>query len=95
MGVNITAEYEFGDVLCMFPILKKTLREDLHLNVSEIQNGETVKHFFQRKAFSSDEIRIVLRKMNQRVNSFLKSPLTTPVSCYDNMPLKVEEEEEE
>ena len=91
MSVKITLDYDFMDVLSAFPILRKTLRDDLHFNLRDLEEGETMEHYFVKKqALSPEEIRIILRKLNHRVNRFLSKP---DVKVYDE-PLDIHEEEE-
>ncbi len=67
----IGVELEFFEVLNEFPCLKSTLKS-LHISSNELKEGESIQRFFKRKHITSDEERIVLRKLNRDVNYFLK-----------------------
>ena len=63
--------HEFVEILNAFPVLKERL-EELHINVSEIKEGETVLDYFLRKSYSDAEIEIFIKKINTDLNYYLK-----------------------
>ncbi len=63
---------EFYEVLNAFPFLKEKLG-NLHLNVSDVKEGETVHDYLeQKKHFSEDEIKIFIRRLNFEIKVHLK-----------------------
>ncbi len=68
----VNLDYDFFEVLNAFPILKKTLL-DLDFSLRDVKEGESVHDYFEKKSLSEDEISIVVRKLNQKLNSFFKS----------------------
>ena len=70
-GFNIAPHFEFFEVLNEFPCLISTLKS-LHINSSEIKEGESIHGFFERKHLAAYEESVVLRKLNRDINYFLK-----------------------
>lgn len=71
MAVQIEESYEIYEVLNAFPILKQKLQE-LHFDINDIIEGETVHDYFEKKHLSNEEIKLLVRKINNEINIFLK-----------------------
>ena len=74
MNITITSDYEFLEVIRAFPILESTLIRDFHFDLNQATSEDTVATYFRKQALTSEEIRIVLRKMNHKLKVFYQSP---------------------
>lgn len=63
------------EVLRTFPILKRTLIRDFHFDLNDLNSHDTIESYFKKQSLSSEEIRIVLRKMNHKLKRFFESPV--------------------
>lgn len=68
----ITENYEFYEVLNAFPVLSETL-DKLEIDDFDIVEGRTVLEVLVKQGFTHEEIGLLVRKMNQAINSFLSS----------------------
>lgn len=73
MVVRVTLDYEFYEVLNAFPMLFKYLTNDLKLSLNDVVEGESVDEFLDKKALSSDEKLVFLRRVNYKIKDFFSS----------------------
>ena len=92
MELNLSQNYEFNDVLRTFPILKKTL-DDLDINLGDIREGETIDNYFSRKSLSQEEVEIILRKLNHKLQThFHRTNEGRETTSFEKITVKEEEE---
>ena len=92
----IESDFEFFEVLNEFPILKDYLR-DLHFNLSNVIEGETVRDYFEKNHMSEREIEIIVKRLNRDLTLFIKkgAEIYTPSQQEERLSNEVSESEEE
>jgi hypothetical protein len=94
-NITIDLDYEINDVLRVFPVIRNTLVEDFHFNLNDINSNDTILTFFKKQSLSNEEIRIILRKMNYKLNKFFERKAVVMQNndsiSYDKETLEEEE----
>ncbi|MFW6285845.1 MAG: hypothetical protein ACOC16_01590 [Nanoarchaeota archaeon] len=94
MEFLIYEDLELYEVLNAFPVLKESF-EKLGLDISNLNEGETIYNYFKRLSFGDDEIDILVKKINYEIKHYLKNgevPCFKSLSSEKNV-LRIEEEE--
>ncbi len=92
MELNILHNYEFKDVLNTFPVLKETL-DELDINLEDIHDGETMDNYFSRKSLSQEEVDVIIRKMNRKLQThFHRTDEKREPSSFEKLTIREEEE---
>ena len=68
MELNICTIMNLKKVLNTFPVLKETL-DELSISLEDIHEGETMNNYFSRKSLSQEEVNVIIRKMNRKLNA--------------------------
>ncbi len=101
MASLINDNLEFVEVLNAFPILRDKL-EKSRFNLNDLKDGITIKDYLQNKSYREDEIDILVKKLNNDVQNYLKKADRTnsekkqiEITNIGMQPLQLEEEDEE
>lgn len=68
----INHETDLLEAINAFPFLDEVVRS-FDVDVSNIQEGESILHYFEQNNFECSEIDLIVRKLNFHVSSHLKS----------------------
>lgn len=96
MSVYIQENYEFGEVVNQFPILKEKL-ENLHFKL-DIVEGESVHDFFEKNSLSEEEIDLIVKRLNRELTTYLtkKNEQSVEIETVEaQIPISVESSKEE
>ena len=85
----INSDLEFYEVLNAFPVLIGNLKA-MHVNISNLKHGISIKHYFETQNYDPDEIRILVKKMNYGISTFLKNGNVYTISNEDRSSLEEE-----
>ena len=85
MSSLINPELEFCEILNAFPILKEHL-DNLNFDISDVKDGESVYDYFKNHNYSEDEIDILVKRLNNDLNYYLKK------GEFPSMKLKTQRE---
>ena len=69
---HVLPDYEFYEVVNAFPILNNFLTK-LKVSIKGLEEGISVCDFLTSSGFDSDEIDLLILKMNQEITLFLKN----------------------